>query len=104
MGVLLQKSAGCLQFAYQGIQKNGRPLNGWRGLRLCRNFLGVSTARRWLIAKAALLGAKLGAIGGPIAAWVVCAIFIVTVGWFSWIILDALIQGKGISITWKYTY
>ena len=66
--------------------------------------IGVRTVRKWIIAKAALLGAKFGAIGGPVASAVLSGLFALCIGWSSWIIVDALLQGRGISITWKYTY
>ena len=66
--------------------------------------IGVRTVRKWIIARAALLGAKFGAIGGPVASAVLSGLFALCIGWSSWIIVDALLQGRGISITWKYTY
>lgn len=66
--------------------------------------IGVYKVYMWLVAKAAVLGAKLGAVGGLAASLVVGALFGLVIAASGWTIIDALLQGKGLSITWKRTW
>jgi len=66
--------------------------------------IGAYKLYTFIVAKATLLGAKIGAAGGPIAAGIVSVLFGLVVGISGWTIVEALIQGKGISITWKKTF
>ena len=66
--------------------------------------IGAYKLYAFIVAKAALLGAKLGSIGGPIAAVAVATLFGLVIGFSGWTIVDALLQKKGISITWKKTW
>jgi hypothetical protein len=55
-----------------------------------------------LAAKAALLGMKLGAFAGPLK-WILGGLFGAIALNFGWDIIDALLQKKGLNITWKKT-
>lgn len=87
--------------------------NIWKVLAACAfNPVGatlVGLGIYKLAAKITALGGKLGAkIGGVIGGWVGSIIGgllgLAALGSVAWTVADALIQGKGINVTWKKTW
>jgi len=67
--------------------------------------LGIYKLGALISSKAALLGAKIGGtIGGIVGSAVGALLGLGLVGSMSLKMADALIQGKGISVTWKKTF
>ena len=81
----------------------GIGLNPLSGVAIVCLHIGLKSLRNYIIAKATIIAGRFGALINPAVAACSAALALVISGFSATTIARALIEGKGISITWSRT-